>query len=104
MCEIDADHVLDELAEIAFAVPGEEGGLPVKVADKLRALLDRQKKLEREIEALKAKAASGATSDLGGQARDVNGLKVKAIEKTGVTLSFLWKEKQEELTVTLPRE
>ena len=23
---------------IAFAVPGEEGGLPVKVADKLRAL------------------------------------------------------------------
>ena len=29
---------LDELAEIAFAVPGEEGGLPVKVADKLRAL------------------------------------------------------------------
>ena len=38
MCEIDADHVLDELAEIAFAVPGEEGGPPVKVADKLRAL------------------------------------------------------------------
>ena len=30
--------MLDELAEIAFAVPGEEGGLPVKVADKLRAL------------------------------------------------------------------
>ena len=29
LCEIDADHVLDELAEIAFAVPGEEGGLPV---------------------------------------------------------------------------
>ena len=23
LCEIDADHVLDELAEIAFAVPGE---------------------------------------------------------------------------------
>lgn len=38
MCEIDADHVLDELAEIAFAVPGEEGGLPVKVADKLREI------------------------------------------------------------------
>lgn len=38
MCEIDAEHVLGELAEIAFAVPGEEGGLPVKVADKLRAL------------------------------------------------------------------
>ena len=37
LCEINADHVLGELAEIAFAVPGEEGP-PVKVADKLRAL------------------------------------------------------------------
>lgn len=40
MCEINEEHVLDELAEIAFATPGEEGGLPVKVADKLRALGD----------------------------------------------------------------
>ena len=38
LCEISEEHVLDELAESAFAVPGEEGGLPVKVADKLRAL------------------------------------------------------------------
>ena len=38
LCEINADHVLGELAEIAFAVPGEEGGPPGKVADKLRAL------------------------------------------------------------------
>ena len=38
MCEIDADHVLGELAEIAFADPGAEGGPPVKMADKLRAL------------------------------------------------------------------
>ena len=38
LCEINEEHVLDELAEIAFATPGEEGGLPVKVADKLRAL------------------------------------------------------------------
>ena len=38
MCEINEEHVLGELAEIAFATPGEEGGLPVKVADKLRAL------------------------------------------------------------------
>ena len=37
MCEINEEHVLDELAEIAFATPGEEGGLPVKVADKLGA-------------------------------------------------------------------
>lgn len=38
MHTIKPEQVLEELAEIAFAVPGEEGGLPVKVADKLRAL------------------------------------------------------------------
>lgn len=42
-----------------------------EVADKLRALLERQKKLEREVEALKAKAASSATGDLAGQAQEV---------------------------------
>lgn len=35
---ITPDNVLGELAAIAFAVPGGEGELPVKVADKLRAL------------------------------------------------------------------
>ena len=38
MCEIEDELVLDERAESAVASPGEEGGLPVKVADKLRAL------------------------------------------------------------------
>ena len=54
------------------------------VGDKLRALLDRQKKLERELEALKAKAASGATSDLAGQrAIDVDGIHVLAARLEG---------------------
>ena len=53
------------------------------VGDKLRALLDRQKKLERELEALKAKAASGATSDLAGSAVDVDGIKVLAARLEG---------------------
>ena len=35
---VTPQQVLQELAEIAFALPGEEGGLPVKVADKLKAL------------------------------------------------------------------
>lgn len=38
VADITPEQVLEELAAIAFAVPGEEGGLPVKVADKLRAL------------------------------------------------------------------
>ncbi|MFT4178290.1 MAG: alanine--tRNA ligase [Thermomonas sp.] len=59
------------------------GGTHADVADKLRALLDRQKKLERELEALKAKAASSATGDLAGQAREVNGIKVLAARLEG---------------------
>jgi alanyl-tRNA synthetase len=41
-------------------------------------LLDRQKKLEREVEAMKAKAAAGATSDLAARAVDVAGIRVLA--------------------------
>ena len=42
------------------------------------ALLERQRKLERELEASKAKAASGATADLAGDAVDVGGIRVLA--------------------------
>ena len=76
------DHVAEEerrLDEAAALLGGTSGD----VADKLRALLDRQKKLERELESLKAKAASGATSDLAGQACDVNGVKVLAVRLEG---------------------
>ncbi len=76
------DHVVEEerrLDEAATLLGGTSGD----VADKLRALLDRQKKLERELEAIKAKAASGATSDLGSQARDVDGIKVLAARLEG---------------------
>ena len=59
------------------------GGTQADVADKLRSLLERQKKLERELDAIKAKAASGATSDLGAQAQDVGGIKVLAARLEG---------------------
>jgi len=71
------DHVNSEerrLAEAAQLL----GGNAADVADKLRTLLDRQKRLERELEGLKAKAASGATSDLGASALDMGGIKVIA--------------------------
>lgn len=39
MHELTPEHVLGELAAIAFAEPGaERGGQAIKVADKLRAL------------------------------------------------------------------
>ncbi|MBE2210765.1 MAG: alanine--tRNA ligase [Xanthomonadaceae bacterium] len=71
------DYVSDEeqrLAEAASLL----GGNAADVSDKLRTLLERQKKLERELDAMKAKAASGATSDLGSQAQDIHGVKVLA--------------------------
>jgi alanyl-tRNA synthetase len=76
------DHVDAEerrLGEAAALLGGTAG----EVADKLRSLLERQKKLERELDALKAKAASGATSDLGAQAVDVDGIKVLAARLEG---------------------
>ncbi len=65
------------------------GGNSADVVDKLRTLLERQKKLEREIEALKAKAASGATADLAGQAQDIAGIRVVAARLEGVDAKAL---------------
>ena len=76
------DHVAAEerqLGEAAHLL----GGTPAEAADKLRALLERQKKLERELEALKAKAASGATADLASSAVEVEGIKVLAARLEG---------------------
>jgi alanyl-tRNA synthetase len=67
---------LDEAAQLL-------GGTVADVGDKLRSLLDRQKRLERELEALKAKAASGATSDLAGAAVAVDGIHVLAARLEG---------------------
>jgi alanyl-tRNA synthetase len=59
------------------------GGNANDVVEKIRALAERQKKLERELEVLKAKAASGATADLAGAAQDVKGVRVLASRLEG---------------------
>jgi alanyl-tRNA synthetase len=46
--------------------------------EKLRQLFDKQKKLERELDSLRSKAAGSATADLAGSAVDVGGIKVVA--------------------------
>ncbi|MGQ4584027.1 alanine--tRNA ligase [Lysobacter sp. F60174L2] len=76
------DHVTveeDRLGEAARLL----GGNAADVADKVRGLVERQKKLERELETLKARAASGATADLAGSAVEVGGLKVLAARLEG---------------------
>ena len=60
------------------------GGRSADVIDKLRGLLDRQKKLEREIESFKAKAAAGAGADLAAHAVSVGGLRVVAARLEGI--------------------
>ncbi len=59
------------------------GGSAADIIDKLRSVLERQKKLERELEAVKAKVASGATADLAGSAVDIAGVKVLAVRLEG---------------------
>ena len=82
------DHVAEEERRLQQAA-GLLGGTSAEVADKLRVLLERQKKLERELESLKAKAASGATSDLAASAVDVGGIKVLAARLEGMDAKAL---------------
>ena len=52
--------------------------------DKLAGLLERNRQLEKELEQLKAKAASAAGNDLAGSAIEVNGIKVLAARLDGL--------------------
>ncbi|MGH8233929.1 MAG: alanine--tRNA ligase [Rhodanobacteraceae bacterium] len=76
-------HVAEEELRL-----GEVAGLlssgADEVADKLRHLLDKQKKLERELESIKAKAAGAATGDLAANAKDIDGIKLVAARVDGM--------------------
>ncbi|HMM68312.1 MAG TPA: alanine--tRNA ligase, partial [Dokdonella sp.] len=81
-------HVVEEEVRL-----GQIGGLLSaqgnEVVDKLRQLLDRQKKLERELDSFKARAASAATADLSSQAVDVSGIRVLAARVDGLDAKAL---------------
>jgi alanyl-tRNA synthetase len=69
------DHIADEehrLAQLARLLGGGVGD----AEDKLRQLIDRQKKAERELEQLKSKANAGAASDLAASAQQVGAIKL----------------------------
>lgn len=74
---VDAEEA--RLAEAAELL----GGSAADVVEKIRTLGQRQKQLERELEAVKAKVAAGATADLSGQAVEVAGVKVLAARLEG---------------------
>ena len=81
-------HVVEEelrLAEIGSLLSAQGA----EVVDKLRQVLDRQKKLERELESFKARAASAATADLADRAVEVQGIKVLAARVDGLDAKAL---------------
>ncbi len=69
----------DRLQRIARLVKGSGAD----VDDKVGALLERSKRLEKELEQLKAKLASAAGSDLASQAVDIGGVKLLAARLDG---------------------
>ncbi len=81
-------HIVDEekrLGEVAHLLSAGGGD----AIEKLRQVLDRQKKLERELDAIKAKAASAAAGDLAASAQDVAGIKVIAARLDGADAKSL---------------
>jgi alanyl-tRNA synthetase len=78
----DEEARLDEIGDL-LSTSGAD------VVDKLRQMFDRQKKLERELESLKAKAASSATSDLAGRAATVADFRVVAARVDGLDAKAL---------------
>ncbi|HEY3521324.1 MAG TPA: alanine--tRNA ligase [Rhodanobacteraceae bacterium] len=76
------ERKLAEVAGLLSSSPGE-------VADKLRQVLERQKKLERELDALKAEAAGAAIGDLASHAQDVGGIKLVVARVDGIDAKAL---------------
>ncbi|OLU32656.1 alanine--tRNA ligase [Pseudomonas sp. PA15(2017)] len=70
----------EQLKEAASLVKGSRDNL----LDKLAAVIDRNRQLEKELEQLKAKAASAAGSDLAGSAVDVKGVKTLSARIDGL--------------------
>ncbi len=68
---------LDAVAQLLGSAQGE-------VTARLEALLERQRKLEREIDGLKAKAAGAALEDLLAQAQTIAGIRVLAARIDGL--------------------
>ena len=84
-----AYHALRDESQQLQRAASMVGAKPLELADKLQSTLDRLKQQDREIEALKSKAASAATSDLPSQAVDVNGSKVLAVRVEGMDAKTL---------------
>jgi alanyl-tRNA synthetase len=78
----DEERRLGELSQL-LSSSGDDA------VEKLRQLFDRQKKLERELDSLRSKAAGSATADLASSAQDIDGIKVVAARLEGLDAKSL---------------
>jgi alanyl-tRNA synthetase len=78
-------HTEQVLRDIAALLRGSRDD----VDEKVRELVERSRKLEREVQQLKSKLASGQGGDLTSQAKDVNGIKVLATQIDGADAKSL---------------
>jgi len=77
-----SDQVLRDLSALVK-------GSREEVEDKVRQLIDRSRKLEKEVAGLKSKLASGQSKDLSSTAVDVAGIKVVATRVDGADAAAL---------------
>ncbi|MCE3002631.1 MAG: alanine--tRNA ligase [Xanthomonadaceae bacterium] len=76
------EHALREVGALLGAPERE-------VVDRLRAVFERQKLLERELESLKARAANAALDDVLARAPDIGGIRVVAARIDGLDAKAL---------------
>ena len=73
----ESDNALSNIAEVVK-------GNRETVVERVQSLSEKGRQLEKEVERLKAKLATSQSADLAGQAVDVSGVKVLAVELEGV--------------------
>ena len=79
---VHTDQVLRDIAAIVR-------GSREDVDEKVRELMDRSRRLEKEVQQLKSRLASGQGGDLSSQAKDVEGVKVLAAQIDGADAKSL---------------
>src|SRR5450631_1244762 len=78
-------HIDQVLRDIAAMLRGSRED----VDEKVRELVERSRRLEKEVQQLKSRLASGQGGDLASQARDVDGIKVLAAQIDGADAKSL---------------
>jgi alanyl-tRNA synthetase len=78
-------HTDQVLRDIAAMLRGSRED----VDEKVRELVERSRRLEKEVQQLKSKIASGHGGDLSSQAKDVGGVKVLAVQIDGADVRSL---------------